>query len=70
MINLNETEVTKKLAGWAALIAIPTLIAGSYGMNFKAMPELEWPHGYLYSLVLMVGVDVGLYAWFRKIRWL
>ncbi len=70
MINLNETEVTKKLAGWAALIAIPTLIAGIYGMNFKAMPELEWPHGYLYSLVLMIGIDVGLYAWFRRIRWL
>jgi len=70
MINLNETEVTKKLAGWAALIAIPTLIAGIYGMNFKIMPELEWPHGYLYSLGLMVAVDVALFAWFRRIRWL
>ncbi len=70
MINLNETEVTKKLAGWAALIALPTLIAGIYGMNFKAMPELEWAYGYLFSLGLMVGIDIGLYAWFRKIRWL
>ena len=42
MISLNETEVTKKLAAWAAIIAVPTLIAGVYGMNFKAMPELEW----------------------------
>ena len=41
MINLNETEVTKKLAGWAAIIAVPTLIAGIYGMNFKNMPELR-----------------------------
>lgn len=70
MINLNETEVTKKLAGWAALIAVPTLIAGVYGMNFKVMPELEWSHGYLYSILLMVGVDLGLYAWFKRIRWL
>ena len=70
MINLNETEVTKKLAGWAALIAIPTLIAGIYGMNFKVMPELEWPHGYLYSILLMAGVDVALFSWFRRIRWL
>jgi magnesium transporter len=70
MINLNETEVTKKLAGWAALIAIPTLIAGIYGMNFKVLPELEWRFGYLYSLGLMVVVDVGLFAWFRRIRWL
>ena len=41
MINLNETEVTKKLAAWAAIIAVPTLIAGIYGMNFKNMPELR-----------------------------
>ena len=70
MINLNETEVTKKLAAWAAIIAVPTLIAGVYGMNFKTMPELEWAHGYYYSLVLMFGFDAGLYLWFKKIRWL
>ena len=70
MINLNETEVTKKLAGWAALIAVPTLIAGIYGMNFKVLPELEWQFGYLYSLGLMVVVDIALFAWFRRIRWL
>ena len=46
MISLNETEVTKKLAGWAAIIAVPTMIAGVYGMNFKNMPELEWEWGY------------------------
>ena len=70
MINLNETEVTKKLAGWAALIAVPTLIAGVYGMNFKNMPELEWYYGYHVSIALMLGIDAGLYLWFRKIRWL
>ena len=70
MINLNETEVTKKLAGWAALIAIPTLIAGIYGMNFKNMPELEWVNGYYLSLAFMLGIDAGLYLWFKKIRWL
>ena len=70
MINLNETEVTKKLAGWAALIGVPTLIAGIYGMNFKVLPELEWQFGYLYSLGLMVVVDIALFAWFRRIHWL
>jgi len=70
MISLSETEVTKKLAGWAALIAVPTLIAGVYGMNFKNMPELEWLGGYYYSLLLMLGIDAGLFLWFRKIRWL
>ena len=70
MISLNETEVTKKLAGWAALIGLPTAIAGIYGMNFKYMPELEWAYGYFFSLALMFGVDVALYLWFKKIRWL
>jgi magnesium transporter len=70
MINLNETEVTKKLAGWAALIAVPTFIAGLYGMNFKGMPEYDWAYGYIYSLVLMLVADAVLYVWFKRIRWL
>jgi magnesium transporter len=70
MINLNETEVTKKLAGWAAIIAIPTLIAGIYGMNFKNMPEYDFAYGYPLAMAAMIGIDVALYVWFRKIRWL
>jgi len=70
LINLNETEVTKKLAGWAAIIAVPTLIAGIYGMNFKFIPEYDWQLGYPLAIAFMVGVDVLLYLWFRKIRWL
>ena len=70
MINLNETEVTKKLAGWAAIIAIPTLIAGIYGMNFKNMPEYDFAYGYPLAMAAMVGIDVLLYLWFKKIRWL
>jgi magnesium transporter len=70
MINLNETEVTKKLAAWAAIIAVPTMIAGIYGMNFKNMPELEWLWGYPLTMGVMVGLDIWLYVWFKKIRWL
>ena len=70
MINLNETEVTKKLAAWAAIIAVPTMIAGIYGMNFKNMPELEWIWGYPLAMAAMIALDVALYVWFRKIRWL
>jgi magnesium transporter len=70
MISLNETEVTKKLAGWAAIIGVPTMIAGVYGMNFKHMPELEWELGYPLAMVLMIGIDVWLYFWFKRIRWL
>jgi magnesium transporter len=70
MISLNETEVTKKLAAWAAIIGVPTMIAGVYGMNFKHMPELEWEWGYPLAMILMIGVDFWLYFWFKKIRWL
>jgi magnesium transporter len=70
MINLNETEVTKKLAGWAAIIAVPTLIAGIYGMNFKDMPEYDFPHAYPICIAAMLALDVGLYLWFKKIKWL
>jgi magnesium transporter len=70
MISLNETEVTKKLAGWAAIIAVPTLIAGIYGMNFKFMPEYEMVFGYPLTMAAMLGIDIGLYAWFKKIHWL
>src|SRR5438552_3992715 len=70
MINLNETEVTKKLAGWAAIIAIPTLIAGIYGMNFKNIPEYDWAYGYPVAMAVMIAIDIALYVWFKKIRWL
>ncbi len=70
MINLSETEVTKKLASWAAIIAVPTLIAGIYGMNFKFIPELEWHYGYPVAVATMVVADLILYFWFRKTAWL
>jgi magnesium transporter len=70
MISLSETEVTKKLASWAAMIAVPTMIAGVYGMNFESMPELKWAFGYPMSLAAMVALDVVLYWKFRKSGWL
>jgi len=70
MINLNETEVTKKLAGWAAIIAIPTLIAGIYGMNFKNMPEYDFRYAYPICVAAMLAIDGALYLWFKKIKWL
>ena len=54
MITLSENEVTKRLAAWGALITVPTLIAGIYGMNFEHMPELEWAFGYPVALAMMV----------------
>jgi magnesium transporter len=68
MISLSENEVTKKLAAWAAIIAVPTMVAGIYGMNFKNMPELQWEYGYFLSIVIMVLADVYLYFRFKKAR--
>jgi magnesium transporter len=70
MISLSENEVTKKLAAWAAIIGVPTMVAGIYGMNFKNMPELDWAYGYPVSIAFMVIIDVLLYFNFRKVKWL
>jgi magnesium transporter len=62
--------MTKRLAAYAALVAVPTMIAGIYGMNFKHMPELDWSFGYPMAVALMVAIDAFL-AWrFRKAGWL
>jgi magnesium transporter len=70
MISLSENEVTKKLAAWAAIIGVPTMIAGIYGMNFKTMPELDWVYGYPFAIGLMAVIDLYLYMRFRKARWI
>ena len=70
LISLQENETTKRLASYAALIAVPTLIAGLYGMNFQHMPELSWVYGYPAALGFMTGVDLWLYSRFRKSGWL
>lgn len=70
LITLQENEVTKRLAGYAALVAVPTLIAGIYGMNFDHMPELRWQWGYPLSLAAMVIIDGYLFWRFRKAKWL
>jgi magnesium transporter len=70
MITLREGEVTKRLASYAALVAVPTMIAGVYGMNFENMPELKWTYGYPIAVAIMVVIDVFLYTRFRKTGWL
>jgi len=70
LITLQENEVTKRLAGYAALVAVPTLIAGIYGMNFQHMPELAWAWGYPLAIGAMVVIDGYLFWRFRKAKWL
>ncbi len=70
LITIGENEVTKRLAAYAALVAVPTMIAGVYGMNFEQMPELKWVYGYPFAVGLMVVIDAWLFWRFRKARWL
>lgn len=70
LASLDQSEVTKKLASWAAILAVPTAVAGIYGMNFEYMPELHWTLGYPAVLLLIVVVCGFLYWRFRRARWL
>ena len=70
MVNMGHGEITKRLAAYAALVAVPTMIAGVYGMNFEYMPELKWTFGYPLSLVAMFGIDAFLFFKFRKAGWI
>jgi magnesium transporter len=70
LISLSENEVTKRLAAWGALITVPTLIAGIYGMNFKNMPELDLSLGYPLALGFMFAVDALLFWRFRLAKWI
>ena len=70
LISIQEHAVTKRLASYGALVAVPTLIAGVYGMNFHNMPELNWGWGYPLALLLMGGIDIYLFYRFRQARWL
>ena len=62
--------ITRQLAAWAAILAVPTAIAGIYGMNFEHMPELGWTFGYPLAIALMAGICGLLYWRFRAIGWL
>ena len=70
LLTIQESEVTKRLAGYAALVAVPTMIAGIYGMNFQHMPELSWAWGYPASVATMAAIDGYLFYRFRKAKWL
>ena len=70
LISISQNEVTKRFAGWAAIIAVPTMIAGIYGMNFEFMPELGWRYGYPLVLTLTIGSCLALYAHFKRSGWL
>ena len=65
-----QTVITRRLAAWAAILAVPTAIAGIYGMNFEVMPELKWRYGYFIVLAGIFTACAVLYWRFRKNGWL
>jgi magnesium transporter len=70
MVAIDESEVNKRLAAWAAIFAVFTAFAGVWGMNFKLMPELEWRYGYPVAVGIMVCVCGYMYWRFRRSGWL
>jgi magnesium transporter len=70
LISVTQNEVTKKLASWAAILAVPTMIAGIYGMNFHNMPELDWRYGYPAVIGVTLAICGVLYRSFKRSGWL
>jgi len=70
LIGISDNEVTKRLAAYGALITVPTLVAGIYGMNFHHMPELDWSLGYPLAIAVMLVIDGLLFLRFRKVKWI
>lgn len=65
-----QTEITRRLAAWGAILAVPTAIAGIYGMNFENMPELKWTYGYFALIAVIAAICGYLYRRFRGAGWL
>jgi len=69
-ISVQQNNDMRKISAWVAIAAVPTMVAGIYGMNFENMPELHWHYGYFLALALMALLCLGLYRAFRKSGWL
>ncbi|MGZ8361765.1 MAG: CorA family divalent cation transporter [Allosphingosinicella sp.] len=65
-----QTMIARRLAAWAAILAVPTALAGIYGMNFSDMPELRWRYGYFVVLGVVITACTALYINFRRRDWL
>ena len=69
-VTVRQNEDIRKISAWVGIVAVPTAIAGVYGMNFEHMPELTWAFGYPLALGLMLSVCTALYLYFKKVGWL
>jgi magnesium transporter len=70
LVTIGQGEIVKKLAGWAGLLAVPTLVASWYGMNFRHMPEFDHPHAYPVLIGIVLVACIVLYRYLRKVHWL
>ncbi len=70
LVSVQQGEQTKKISSWGAILIIPTVIAGIYGMNFENLPELTWVFGYPFALGLMALICVSLYVVFKRAKWM
>ena len=69
-VSVRQNEDMRRISAWVAIIAVPTAVAGIYGMNFEHMPELEWRFGYPAVLLLILAACIALWIRFRRIGWL
>jgi magnesium transporter len=69
-VTVEQNEDMRRISAWVAILAIPTAVAGIYGMNFQDMPELNWRYGYPATLLLIAVVCLVLYRGFRRNGWL
>jgi magnesium transporter len=69
-ITLQQNTDMRKITAWAAIIAVPTALAGIYGMNFDYMPELHWKFGYPLAVAVILGICLLLYRIFKRNQWL
>ena len=69
-VTVRQNEDMRRISAWVAILAVPTMIAGIYGMNFDHMPELSWRYGYPAVLLVILVISGTLYRWFRRAGWL
>jgi magnesium transporter len=69
-VSVRQNDDVRRISAWVAIIAVPTAIAGIYGMNFENMPELKWHLGYPGVVLVMALICLGLYRYFRRAGWL
>ena len=70
LISISQNDTSKKFAGWAAIFAVPAMVTGFWGMNFRTMPEAEWQYGFYFVAFVTISICFILYYLFRRSGWL